>query len=78
MTIVYFDYVQRSCSSLYRLLRFTNRPTYITLLRLSLNRCQKYDTNAYDCRTRAIWSDPDADRSQNVHVALVFFPCPKA
>ena len=28
--IVYFDYVQRSCSSLYRLLRFTNCPTYIT------------------------------------------------
>ena len=31
MTIVYFDYVQRSCSSLYRLLRFTNCSTYITL-----------------------------------------------
>ena len=31
LTIVYFDYVQRSCSSLYRQLRFTNRPTYITL-----------------------------------------------
>jgi len=29
--IVYFDYIQRSCSSLYRLLRFTNCPTYITL-----------------------------------------------
>jgi len=26
-----FDYVQRFCSSLYRLLCFTNRPTYITL-----------------------------------------------
>ena len=26
-----FDYVQRSCSSLYRLLRFTNCPTYIAL-----------------------------------------------
>ena len=31
MTIVYFDYVQRSCSSLYRLPRFINCPTYITL-----------------------------------------------
>ena len=31
LTIVYFDYVQRSCSSLYCLLRFINRPTYITL-----------------------------------------------
>jgi len=28
---VYFDYVQRSCSSLYRLPRFINCPTYITL-----------------------------------------------
>jgi len=34
--IVYFDYVQRSCSSLYRLPRFTNRPIYITLLAASL------------------------------------------
>ena len=32
VTIVYFDYVQRSCISLYRLLRFTNCPTYITIL----------------------------------------------
>jgi len=31
VTIVYFDYVQRSCSSLYRLPRFTNCPIYITL-----------------------------------------------
>ena len=31
VTIVYFDYVQRSCSSLYRLLCFINCPTYITL-----------------------------------------------
>jgi len=31
VTIVYFDYVQRSCSSLYRLPRFINCPTYITL-----------------------------------------------
>ena len=28
---MYFDYVQRSCSSLYSLLRFTNCPTYIAL-----------------------------------------------
>ena len=31
MTIVYFDYVQRSCRSPYCLLRFTNCPTCITL-----------------------------------------------
>jgi len=36
VTVVYFDYVQRSCSSLYHLLRFTNCPTYITLLLLLL------------------------------------------
>ena len=34
MTIVYFDYVQRSCSSLYRLPRFINCPTYITYITL--------------------------------------------
>jgi len=32
VTIVYFDYVQRSCSSLYRLLRFINSPAYITIV----------------------------------------------
>jgi len=31
---VYFDYVQRSCSSLYRLPRFINCPTYITYITL--------------------------------------------
>jgi len=35
--IVYFDYVQRSCSSLYRLLRFTNCPSYITLHYITLH-----------------------------------------
>ena len=30
--IVYFDYVQLCCSSLYCLLRFTNCPTYITFI----------------------------------------------
>jgi len=38
LTTVYFDYVQRSCSSLYLVLRFTNRPTYITLqLEVNIN-----------------------------------------
>ena len=56
VTIVYFDYVQRSCRSLYRILRFTNCPTYITfnfhLLTLSggdifTNFLQYYDICMY-------------------------------
>ena len=38
VTIVYFDYAQRSCSSLYRLLRFRNCPIYITLHYITFTR----------------------------------------
>ena len=61
VTIVYFDYVQRSCSSLYRLPRFINCPTYITLHYITLHyidnchigasRCQKDDTIGLYLRT---------------------------
>jgi len=61
--MLYFNYVQRSCSSLYSLLRFTNRPIYITLQVNHRVQCQLWPTQLEVNKTNQI-AERNSQRSQ--------------